>query len=123
MSEGSIVRDTVERILADLADPQTVNADRKTDWEAALWHTMEDNGVTLSWVPERLGGAGASFAVFGTGILHIAHGRAARDGDEGGEDDLLARGRQTPLPAAGAGLSEERADELIAEIRAGRDDR
>ena len=62
MSEGSIVRDTVERILADLADPQTVNADRKTDWEAALWHTMEDNGVTLSWVPERLGGAGASFA-------------------------------------------------------------
>jgi acyl-CoA dehydrogenase len=59
-SEG-LIAETTRRILGDLADPQTVNkaGDR---WKAPAWAALEEAGLTLAWVPESLGGAGAETA-------------------------------------------------------------
>ncbi|MGD9804257.1 MAG: acyl-CoA dehydrogenase family protein [Hyphomicrobiaceae bacterium] len=63
MSESdSIVAETAARIFADLADPQTINAAKDEAWKAPLWKALEDNGLTLAWVPDDLGGAGAGLA-------------------------------------------------------------
>ena len=61
MSE-SIVAETAARIFADLADPQTVNAAKTQEWRGPLWAALEEAGLTLAWVPEELGGAGADLA-------------------------------------------------------------
>ena len=57
-----IVAETAARIFADLADPQTINRAKDTAWKAPLWRALEDGGLPLAWVPERLGGAGATIA-------------------------------------------------------------
>jgi acyl-CoA dehydrogenase len=58
----NIVAGTAARIFADLADPQTINRARDTNWKDELWRTLTDAGLTLAWVPEKQGGAGASLA-------------------------------------------------------------
>jgi len=58
----SIVAETAARIFADLADPQTINRARDTAWKEKLWRALSDAGLPLAWVPEKLGGAGASLA-------------------------------------------------------------
>jgi alkylation response protein AidB-like acyl-CoA dehydrogenase len=58
----SIVAETAARIFADLADPQTINNARDTDWKTALWGATAEAGLPLAWVPEAQGGAGASLA-------------------------------------------------------------
>jgi acyl-CoA dehydrogenase len=68
---GSIVGETAARIFADLADPQTVNRATDDAWRAKLWQTLADAGLTLAWVPEAQGGAGASLAE-GFEILTVA---------------------------------------------------
>jgi acyl-CoA dehydrogenase len=68
---GSIVGETAARIFADLADPQTVNRAADDAWRSALWQTLVDAGLTLAWVPEAHGGAGASLAE-GFEILTVA---------------------------------------------------
>ena len=61
MSETSaIVAETAARIFEDLADPQTVNQAKTDGWQAPLWASLEESGLTLAWVPDTLGGAGAS---------------------------------------------------------------
>jgi acyl-CoA dehydrogenase len=63
MDQGDhIAAATAEKIFADLADPQTVNSARDDSWKRKLWDTLEDNGLTLSWVPVQHGGSGASLA-------------------------------------------------------------
>ena len=63
MSEnGNIVAETAARIFADLADPQTINNAKTDAWKADLWRALEDAGLTLAWVPDTLGGAGASLS-------------------------------------------------------------
>ncbi|HEY5378935.1 MAG TPA: acyl-CoA dehydrogenase family protein [Pseudolabrys sp.] len=57
-----IVAATAARIFADLADPQTVNKARDAEWKAPLWRAISDAGLAHAWVPESLGGAGASLA-------------------------------------------------------------
>jgi acyl-CoA dehydrogenase len=59
---GHIVADTATRIFADLADPQTVNRASDARWKAPLWRALAEAGLTLAWIPERLGGAGATLA-------------------------------------------------------------
>lgn len=62
LSETSIVAETATRIFADLADPQTINMARADAWKAPLWQALADAGLTLAWVPEDLGGTGATLA-------------------------------------------------------------
>jgi acyl-CoA dehydrogenase len=59
---GHIVAETATRIFADLADPQTINRAADARWKTALWQALTDAGLTLAWVPERLGGSDASLA-------------------------------------------------------------
>ena len=66
-----IVAETAARIFADLADPQTINAARNGQWKEPLWRALAKAGLTLAWVPEKLGGAGAGLAD-GFAILGIA---------------------------------------------------
>jgi len=70
----SIVAETAARIFADLADPQTVNHAADARWKEPLWRALSEAGLTLAWVPEEQGGAGASlsegFAVLGAAGRH-----------------------------------------------------
>ena len=59
MPDESLIVDTTVRIFQDHADPRTVNARGDEGWQAGLWSALEDMGLTRTWVPERLGGAGA----------------------------------------------------------------
>src|SRR5258707_9978310 len=55
----NIIVDTATRIFADLCEPQTVNAAEEGRWPEALWNALEESGLTLTWVPDNLGGARA----------------------------------------------------------------
>lgn len=57
-----IVAETAARIFADLADPQAINRAKDAAWKDRLWSGMAEVGLPLAWVPEHLGGAGASLA-------------------------------------------------------------
>src|SRR3954454_23607514 len=59
---ASPVTEAAQRIFADLADPQAVTRDAAGAWKAPLWRALEEAGLTLAWVPEALGGSGASLA-------------------------------------------------------------
>jgi alkylation response protein AidB-like acyl-CoA dehydrogenase len=61
-ASASIVAETAMRIFADLADPQTVNRAKDEAWRAPLWCAIEEAGLALAWVPDDLGGSGASIA-------------------------------------------------------------
>src|SRR4051812_39901669 len=67
----NIVTRTAERIFADLADAQTINSDRQGNWKAPLWQALTEAGLSLAWVPDELGGSGASLAE-GFGVLSSA---------------------------------------------------
>src|SRR6266700_358077 len=67
----SIVAETAARIFADLADPQTVNSSRDGGWKGPVWRALAESGLTLAWVPEHHGGAGAELAD-GFAILGVA---------------------------------------------------
>jgi alkylation response protein AidB-like acyl-CoA dehydrogenase len=68
---GHIVADTAARIFADLADPQSINHAQNGSWREPLWRALSEAGLTLAWVPEEFGGAGAGLAD-GFEILQIA---------------------------------------------------
>src|ERR1041385_1458031 len=67
----NIVAETAERIFADLADAQTINSDKQGSWKAPLWQALTEAGLPLAWVPDDLGGSGASLAE-GFGVLSSA---------------------------------------------------
>ncbi|MBT6274865.1 MAG: acyl-CoA/acyl-ACP dehydrogenase [Chromatiales bacterium] len=72
MSESdSLVMHTTARLFEDLGDPQTINADAEGNWRAPLWDALEDTGLTRTWVPETLGGAGADI-VDGFDVLRVS---------------------------------------------------
>jgi acyl-CoA dehydrogenase len=62
VGESNIVVETAERIFADLCDPQTVNSAKDDAWKDTLWKALTENGLTLPWISEEHGGAGASLA-------------------------------------------------------------
>lgn len=70
----NIIVDTASRIFADLCEPATVNAAEEGTWPQALWDALEESGLTLTWVPDTLGGAGAEM-IDGFAVLRAA-GRA-----------------------------------------------
>jgi acyl-CoA dehydrogenase len=69
--KNHIVIEAATRILADLADPQTINRAANGAWKEPLWHALSEAGLPLAWVPEALGGSGASLAE-GFAILGVA---------------------------------------------------
>ena len=76
MSESSIVAETAARIFADLADPQEINRAKDSAWKVPLWQALAEAGLTLAWVPEEQGGAGAELAD-GFAVLGVAGRYAA----------------------------------------------
>ena len=62
MTSDNLVAETATRIFADLCDPQTVNRASDDRWKAPAWEALEQAGLTLAWVPDNLGGAGAGMA-------------------------------------------------------------
>ena len=76
MTESSIVAETAARIFVDLADPQEINRAKDGAWKAPLWQALAESGLTLAWVPEENGGAGAELAD-GFAILGVAGRYAA----------------------------------------------
>src|SRR2546423_8143377 len=70
MSDNIIV-DTATRIFADLCEPQTVNAAEEGRWPEELWDALEESGLTVTWVPDTLGGAGAEM-LDGFAVLRVA---------------------------------------------------
>src|ERR1700731_440319 len=67
----NIIVDTAPRIFQDLCEPATVNEAEKGEWPKALWDALEESGLPLAWVPDDLGGAGATMAD-GFAVLRIA---------------------------------------------------
>jgi acyl-CoA dehydrogenase len=67
----NIIVDTATRIFMDLCEPQTVNAAEEGQWPRALWDALEESGLTLAWVPDNLGGAGAEM-IDGFAVLRVA---------------------------------------------------
>src|SRR5215469_5279572 len=67
----NIIVDTATRIFQDLCAPNTVNDAEQGVWPKALWDALEESGLTLTWVPEELGGAGAALAD-GFAVLRVA---------------------------------------------------
>ncbi|HUZ33090.1 MAG TPA: acyl-CoA dehydrogenase family protein [Xanthobacteraceae bacterium] len=94
-----IVTEAATRILADLADPQTINRADNDAWKEPLWQALSAAGLPLAWVPERLGGSGGTLTD-GFAILSVA-GRfalAAPLAETLAAGWLLARGDLTAPP-------------------------
>src|SRR5262249_616683 len=62
MQSEHLVAAAAKRILGDVADPQSINRAKDDAWKAPAWAALEEAGLTLAWVPEALGGAGAELA-------------------------------------------------------------
>ncbi|HTV45513.1 MAG TPA: acyl-CoA dehydrogenase family protein [Stellaceae bacterium] len=58
----NIIVDTATRIFQDLCEPATINNAETGVWPKALWDALEESGLPLAWVPEALGGPGATMA-------------------------------------------------------------
>ena len=58
----NIIVDTATRVFQDLCEPNTVNEAEQGEWPKALWDALEESGLTLTWVPDEFGGAGATLA-------------------------------------------------------------
>jgi len=71
-----IIVDTATRIFADLCEPAVINAAEEGRWPEALWNALEENGLTLTWVSDELGGAGAEM-LDGFAVLRVAGRYAA----------------------------------------------
>ncbi len=70
-STDNIIVDTATRIFQDLCEPATINDAETGVWPKALWDALEKSGLPLAWVPDDLGGAGATMAD-GFGVLRVA---------------------------------------------------
>jgi acyl-CoA dehydrogenase len=70
-STDNIIVDTATRIFQDLCEPNTINNAENGEWPKALWDALEESGLTLTWVPDELGGAGATLAD-GFAVLRVA---------------------------------------------------
>ena len=72
MSErDTIIVDTAARIFRDLCDPQTLNNAKDDSWKGPLWDGLEESGLTLTWVSDEVGGAGAGL-FDGFDVLRVA---------------------------------------------------
>jgi acyl-CoA dehydrogenase len=70
-NSDNIIVETATRIFRDLCLPATINEAEGGVWPRALWEALEQSGLPLAWVPEELGGAGAT-AADGFAVLRAA---------------------------------------------------
>jgi len=70
-SNDNTIVETATRIFQDLCEPRVINAAEAGTWPSDLWNTLEESGLTLTWVPDDLGGAGAEMAD-GFAVLKVA---------------------------------------------------
>ncbi len=97
----NIIVDTATRIFRDLCEPATVNDAENGIWPTALWNALDESGLTVAWVPDDLGGAGATMAD-GFAVLRSA-GPLRRAGPAGRDPDgRLAPGAGRDRGAGGA---------------------
>jgi acyl-CoA dehydrogenase len=66
-----IIIDTATRIFQDLGAPQAIVNAADDSWKTALWDTLEEAGLTQTWTPDDLGGAGAGITD-GFDVLRVA---------------------------------------------------
>jgi acyl-CoA dehydrogenase len=55
----ALIVETARRIFGDHCEPGAVNRAHDEAWKAPAWRALEGAGLTLAWVGETLGGAGA----------------------------------------------------------------
>ena len=67
----SLVVESTTKVLRDRCDPQTINSAGDESWKAPLWRELADAGLALSWVPEKMGGAGVPVEI-GFDVLYVA---------------------------------------------------
>ena len=67
----TIIVDTAQRIFRDRCDPQTLNSAKDESWKQPLWDALEESGLTLTWVSDETGGAGAGI-LDGFDVLRVA---------------------------------------------------
>ena len=72
----NIIVDTATKLFQDLCTTSVVNDAEKGQWPTALWNALEEAGLTVAWVPDTLGGAGAEMAD-GFAVARVAAGFAA----------------------------------------------
>ena len=70
-SNDNIILDTATKIFGDLCEPRLINDAEQGIWPTELWDTLEESGLTLTWVPDDLGGGGAEMAD-GFTVLKVA---------------------------------------------------
>lgn len=58
----SMMLDSADRLLTDLATPELVNRAEQGEFPTELWRSIEEAGLTLVAVPEDKGGVGGSLA-------------------------------------------------------------
>jgi alkylation response protein AidB-like acyl-CoA dehydrogenase len=73
MNDGTdnIIVDTATRIFQNLCEAATINDAEKGVWPKALWEALDESGLPLAWVPDDLGGAGATMTD-GFAVLRVA---------------------------------------------------
>lgn len=60
-SERALLGDVVTRLFTDHVTTDVITAAEQGEWPAALWRAVEENGLTLTLVPEAKGGAGMTW--------------------------------------------------------------
>ena len=53
---------TLDRLLTAQCPAEVISAAEDGEWPATLWQSLEETGLSRAWVPEALGGSGASLA-------------------------------------------------------------
>jgi acyl-CoA dehydrogenase len=61
MTLGSLLADTVARLLTALATKELIESSERGAWPDKLWRALEEGGLTLPLVPEDAGGAGGTW--------------------------------------------------------------
>ncbi|MET4700062.1 acyl-CoA dehydrogenase [Constrictibacter sp. MBR-5] len=67
----NLIVDTATKLLQDLSTPSIINDAEAGKWPGGLWDALEESGLTLTWVSDELGGAGAEVSD-GFAVLKVA---------------------------------------------------
>ena len=76
MTPDRIIIETLERLFDDKCEASVVLAAEQGVWPSELWEQLENTGLTLTWIPEEFGGAGAAM-IDGFEVAKIAGRYAA----------------------------------------------